>query len=84
MSDGARKIGDTIDALGVRATINDGELVTGVLVILSILGDGERTRVATAWSDGLGWVTRRGLVEISRDAYRIPPIAHEGDEEEGQ
>lgn len=69
------KIGDQIDGSGVDMTINDGDLVSDFLVIARVsLADGRET-IRSAWSDGLGWVVRRGMVESALDAERMDVTA---------
>jgi hypothetical protein len=72
-----RPIGDAIDNIGVRATMSDGELLDGAVVIMRILDRDGRTRVSTAWSDGMDWIVRRGLLEVSLDVERVPPESGE-------
>lgn len=76
---GRQPIGHTIDALGVRHTPADGELIDAAFVILHVVGPDGRTAVRTAWSEGVSWVTRRGLIEVARDSERIAPIDDEED-----
>lgn len=60
-----RPIGNVIDALGVTATLDDGELVAGALVLLKIIETDGSTRLSCAYSDGLGWIERAGMLRIA-------------------
>ena len=72
-------IGDRLDSLGVRATIPGGALISGAVVLLDVVGD-DGTHVSIAWSEGMSWVTRRGLIEVARDMERHDPVSDdEGD-----
>ncbi|WP_372595665.1 hypothetical protein [Actinotalea sp.] len=62
-----------LDALDIRTGLNDGDLVADAVVILRIVTTEGRSDVRTTWSAGMDWVTRRGLIEVARDADRIPP-----------
>ncbi|MGC0251524.1 hypothetical protein [Pseudactinotalea sp. Z1748] len=67
MSD-QRPIGDLIDARGVVATLGPDQLVSDVLVILKVHTDHDGTAIQIAYSEGMDWITRRGLIEVARDA----------------
>lgn len=76
-----RTIGTTLDAIGVKATLGPGDLVDGAVVIMRVINADGRVRHSQAWSDGLDWITRRGLLEIARDTDRQPPIPDGEDDE---
>ncbi|NUS29804.1 MAG: hypothetical protein HOV92_37075 [Streptomyces sp.] len=65
MSDDARPIGDVLDGIGIKATIADGELVAGALVLLKVIDTEGDTRLSLACSDGLGWIERAGMLRIA-------------------
>lgn len=73
------QIGDRIDALGVRATLTDTDLVQSAVVVLSVVDEAGREQLKLAWSDGQSWVTRRGMLEVALDMERVPPVAEEED-----
>lgn len=83
MSDTRVPIGDRIDALGVRATLREGELVDGAVILMRVIESDGDVRVQTAWSDGLDWVTKRGMIEAARDSERISPDGAHDDNGEG-
>ncbi|WP_327377998.1 hypothetical protein OG393_30975 [Streptomyces sp. NBC_01216] len=60
-----RKIGDVIDGLGIEATVRDGELVSAALVLLKVIDTDGDTRLSLAYSDGLGWIERAGMLRIA-------------------
>lgn len=62
--DDERPIGDVIDSLGVRATVRDGELVAGAVVLLKVLQEDGDTRLSMTYSDGLGWIERAGMLHL--------------------
>lgn len=60
-----RPIGDVLDGIGVRATLDDGELVDGALVLLKVVQADGDTRLSMAASDGLGWIERAGMLRVA-------------------
>lgn len=65
MSDDARPIGDVLDGIGIKATVADGELVAGALVLLKVIDNDGDVRLSMACSDGLGWIERAGMLRIA-------------------
>ncbi|MFJ2515605.1 hypothetical protein ACIPEL_36310 [Streptomyces griseoviridis] len=57
-----QKIGQLIDALGVEADLDEGDLPTDAFVILKIIKADGTVSLANARSDGLDWITRLGMV----------------------
>ena len=68
-----RPIGAALDSSGVGATLGDGELLDGAVVVMRVIDTDGRTRVSSAWSDGMDFIVRRGLLEIALDVDRLPP-----------
>lgn len=60
-----RPIGDVIDGLGVRATVSEGELVAGAVVLLKVIDTDGDTRLSLAHSEGLGWIERAGMLRVA-------------------
>lgn len=71
MSSDRRPIGQALDSIGVTARLDDDELIDGAIVILRVIEADGSIRHTQAWSNGLDWITRRGLVEIARDTARV-------------
>ncbi|MEV7422859.1 hypothetical protein [Streptomyces sp. NPDC091212] len=61
----AQPIGPAIDALGITATLADGELVSGAIVLLKVIETDGSTRLSSSYSDGLGWIERAGMLRIA-------------------
>lgn len=60
-----RPIGDLLDNLGITATVEPDSLVSGAVVLLkTVLPDGQ-TRLSVAYSDGLGWIERAGMLHVA-------------------
>ena len=65
-------LGNLIDALGVEQTIKEGELVAGAVVLLKVVtADGE-VLLRSAWSDGISWVERVGMLRAA-ERTELPP-----------
>lgn len=79
MSEETQPVGPILDARGVAVTLPDGHLVGDAVVLMRVLSDDGSTYVKQAWTEGMDWISRRGLIEVARDAERIPP--DEGDED---
>lgn len=62
---GTRPIGDALDALGIEATLDDGELVAGAIVLLKVIDTDGDMRLSMAYSDGLGWIERAGMIHVA-------------------
>ncbi|MGM9380330.1 hypothetical protein [Streptomyces antibioticus] len=65
MSDDKRPIGDVLDAIGITATLDDGELVAGAIVLLKVIDAEGDVRLSMAYSDGLSWIERAGMVHVA-------------------
>lgn len=63
-------LGSRLDALDVRDHLSDGALVEGAFVVMKVINEDGTTGIATAWSAGMDFVTRRGLLEYARDSER--------------
>lgn len=58
-------LGSIIDALGVTHTPDDGELIASAIVLMRVIAaDGEES-IRFAYSDGLGWVERIGILRVA-------------------
>jgi hypothetical protein len=67
VSDETRSIGDVLDALGIEATFDEakGELAAGAIVLLKVIDEDGDVRLSMAYSDGLSWVERAGMIHIA-------------------
>ena len=61
MSD-PQPIGQLLDALGVTSTIAPDDLPAAALVLLKVVDATGDVRLAAAWSDGMDWITRLGML----------------------
>ena len=61
-----RPLGDVCDKLGVTARLADDDLVTDVYAIVKVLEPDGTSRLVFAWSDGISWVERLGMVTAAQ------------------
>ena len=76
-------IGQIIDNLGVDGyEPKDGELPAGAVVLLKVIDADGDVVFRCAWSDGMSWLERRGMIETARDAeVSVPPDYMDEDDE---
>jgi hypothetical protein len=60
-----RPIGDVINGLGITARLDEGELVAGALVLMKVVDNDGDTRLSLAYSDGMGWIERIGMLRVA-------------------
>ena len=59
-------VGQLLDSLGCQISLFEGDLPFGAVVLLAVNGvDGDVLR--TAQTDGLSWLTLRGLITSASD-----------------
>lgn len=58
----AKPIGEIIDGLGVISSLEDGELVSEAMVIMCVIDEDGVERLAVAWSEGMSWIKRSGML----------------------
>lgn len=63
-------LGDRLDALGVTGELDDGDLVAGAVVLLKVIEDDGQVRMQVAWSDGMSWLERYGMLAVAIDGER--------------
>lgn len=64
--DQCQLIGEQLDALGVRHHPDEGELVSGALVLMKVTSPDGHTYVRMANSEGLSWIDRVGMLQIAQ------------------
>jgi hypothetical protein len=76
-----KRIGDILDGLGVTSDLEDTDLVTSAVVILSIMVEGDsRPRLCIETNDGMGWIEQAGLLRIAERVCSDPPGPEDDDE----
>lgn len=72
MTDTAQPLGQMLDALGVTHTPDDGELVTDAVVIMKVVDASGKVSLRSAWSDGMSWIERLGMLRVA-ERVELPP-----------
>lgn len=74
-------IGGLLDSLDVTADLDEGDLVSSAVVVLSVLKDGVTTpQLCIANSDGMGWIEQAGLLRLAERICSEPPQDRDEDE----
>ncbi len=68
------RIGQTIDALGVTADLDDEDMVTDCVVLLKVLQPDGSIAMSIGTTDSTDWINRSGLLhsalELTEGHYR--------------
>ncbi len=70
-------LGGLIDALGVTQRVADDELVTSAVVLLKVVAPDGEVSLRAAWSEGMSWIERIGMLRAAERA-ELPPGPTEG------
>ena len=80
MSD-PKPIGQLLDSLGVTSTIAPDDLPVSALVLLKVVDADGDVRLAAAWSDGMDWITRLGMLAAATASETPDPSAWQDQED---
>lgn len=58
-------LGELLDGLGVTHSPAEGELVSDALVLLKVIEEDGSVRLRAAWSDGMSWIERLGMLNAA-------------------
>ena len=72
-----RTLGEMVDQLGVSQQIEDGEQVCGAVVLLTVEEPDGHLSLRCAWSDGMTWIERIGLLRAAERAELPSEGAHD-------
>jgi hypothetical protein len=72
-----RELGDLIDELGVRQQIDPDETVCGAVVLLTVEEPDGHLSLRCAWSEGMTWIERIGLLRAAERAELPADGAHD-------
>lgn len=77
MSDTAERLaqivaGAQLSAPGLLGELDDGALVSDVILLVRYVDKDGRVGLTSAYSEGLDWIARRGMIEAVRDVERLP------------
>jgi len=75
-------LGQIIDGLGVDGMdLAEGELAAAAIVLMKVIDNDGDVVFRCAWSDGMSWLERRGMVETARDGEVVAPPEYFEDDE---
>lgn len=60
-----RPIGELLDQRGIRASVDDDDLVTDALVVMKVIDADGHVRLSLAWSEGMSWIERLGMLHAA-------------------
>ncbi len=72
-----RELGELIDELGVKQQIDPDVKVCGALVLLTVVEPFGHLSLGCAWSEGLTWIERIGLLRAAERAELPADGAHD-------
>lgn len=55
-----------LDSLGLEAGVDEGDLISGALLIFTIVDSDGDERLSVRKSDGLSWITASGMLAIAQ------------------
>jgi hypothetical protein len=72
-----RQLGSIIDDLGVTQDVRPDEEVCGAMVLLTVQEADGHLSLRCAWSDGMNWVERIGMLRAAERAELPMDGAHD-------
>lgn len=67
-------IGPLLDKLGIQADMDDDDLVSSAVVVLSILVAGDNNpRLCIASNEGISWIEQAGMLRLAERIVSEPP-----------
>jgi hypothetical protein len=74
---GRQELGELIDQLGVKQHLARGENVCGAVVLLTVEEPDGHLSLRCAWSEGMTWIERIGLLRAAERAELPSDGAHD-------
>jgi hypothetical protein len=72
-----RQLGELIDQLGVRQQLDPEENVCGAVVLLTVEEPDGHLSLRCAWSEGMTWIERIGMLRAAERAELPADGAHD-------
>ena len=69
-------LGQLIDSMGIKHEVQPDEQVCGAVVLLTVQEPDGHVSLRCAWSDGMNWVERLGLLRAAERAELPEDGAH--------
>ena len=80
--EGVQSIGQLLDGLGLKAHLDDGDLISGAVVLLEVVGADGNVMVEVIEDDGTSWVRRIGLLKIALATALTEFTGHSDDDDD--
>lgn len=61
------RIGEMLDAIGINAELDEGELICSALVLLETVGEDGETSLQVIEDESTSWVKRIGMLKVALD-----------------
>jgi hypothetical protein len=58
-------VGPFLDGLGITTSLEEGDLVPDAIVILKRVNAQGDVSLSVAWSEGMSWLERRGMLRVA-------------------
>lgn len=71
---GCEPIGNLLDSLDIHHHPEEGELISGAVVLLKVITADGRISMRMAWSDGMGWIERIGMFRTAEIQEHKPEV----------
>ena len=72
-----QELGDLLDELGITAQVDPDEQLCGAMVLMTVQEPDGHLSVRAAWSDGMTWIERIGLLRAAERAELPSDGAHD-------
>lgn len=76
----AESIGNLLDSLGVTHSPDEGEMTTDAVVLLKVVDMDGNVSMRLAWSEGMSWIERLGMLTAADHIERMD-CGERGDDE---
>lgn len=70
-------LGGLIDSLGVTHRVGEHELIASAVVLLKVVDEDGDVSLRAAWSDGMSWIERIGMLRAA-ERCELPPEGADG------
>jgi hypothetical protein len=62
------QVGDLIDARGVTITLEEGDIITNVILIAEVISEDNSSRIVISSGDGTDWLKEVGMISMAKAA----------------
>lgn len=76
------QLGSIVESLGVTLTLDEGDMVTDVVLLAQVIEADGTVRLGLTWSDGTSWILRNGMLNAAAQIESAVPGCRGGDDDE--